>query len=251
MADRPFDAILFDLGSTLIYFDAQWPEILPQSYKELLRRLQAAGLELDDETFASRFSTRLDEYYTQRETEFIELTTAYILTDLLHELGHTNVPEPLIRQALAEMYAITQAYWLPESDAVYILEALRSRGYRLGLISNAGDDADVQLLVDKAGLRPYFEVILTSAGEGIRKPNPRIFHKALHQLRVAPERAAMVGDTLGADILGAQNAGMTGIWITRRADAPANRNHLHTIRPDAAIETLEDLIPLLDNFERE
>jgi FMN phosphatase YigB (HAD superfamily) len=207
MANRPFDAILFDLGSTLIYFDAEWPEILSQSYTELQRRLKGAGLKLDQETFASRFSARLEEYYAQRETEFIELTSAYILTTLLEELGHTNVPDQVIRQALAGMYSITQAYWLPESDAIPILEALRSRGYRLGLISNASDDADVQVLVDKAGLRPFFDVILTSAGEGIRKPNPRIFHKALYQMGVAGQAAMVV--PLGQKHPGAQNAGMS------------------------------------------
>jgi FMN phosphatase YigB (HAD superfamily) len=53
-------------------------------------------------------------------------------------------------------------------------------GYRLGLISNAGDDADVQTLLDQANLRAYFEIILTSAGQGIRKPNPKIFWTALN-----------------------------------------------------------------------
>jgi FMN phosphatase YigB (HAD superfamily) len=55
----------------------------------------------------------------------------------------------------------------------------------------------------------------------------------------------MVGDTLGADILGAYNAGIYSIWITRHAESPANRAHADTIQPDAKIESLEDLYPLL------
>jgi FMN phosphatase YigB (HAD superfamily) len=55
----------------------------------------------------------------------------------------------------------------------------------------------------------------------------------------------MVGDTLGADILGAQHAGVYSIWVTRHADTPANRAHADTIQPDALIECLEDLHPLL------
>jgi FMN phosphatase YigB (HAD superfamily) len=116
------------------------------------------------------------------------------------------------------------------------------------MISNAGDDADVQHLIDRAGLRPYFQVILSSAAQGIRKPNPRIFTTALAALKSTPGQAAMVGDTLGADILGARNAGIYAVWITRRADSPANRAHADTIRPDATIAALSELPGLLDRL---
>jgi FMN phosphatase YigB (HAD superfamily) len=99
--------------------------------------------------------------------------------------------------------------------------------------------------VDKAGLRSYFQVILSSASLGIRKPNPSIFRAVLERLGVSPAQAVMVGDSLGADILGAHNAGMRAIWITRRAATPANRAHEDTIRPDAIISTLSELPALL------
>ena len=164
---------------------------------------------------------------------------------MLIEQGYPATSQEVVRKALAAMYTITQASWKPEMDAHSTLEILRTAGYRLGLISNAGDDADVQTLIDQANLRRYFEVILTSAGQGIRKPNPEIFWTALEHMKIPPGKAAMVGDTLGADILGARNAGMYSIWITRRADTPANRAHADTIQPDAAIERLGDLHSLL------
>jgi FMN phosphatase YigB (HAD superfamily) len=117
------------------------------------------------------------------------------------------------------------------------------------MISNARDDRDVQALVDKAGIRNYFTIIVTSAAQGIRKPNPRIFHTVLDQMGIPPAHAAMVGDTLGADILGAQYAGVYSIWITRRAELPSNRAHQDTIQPDAAISTLVELPALLDKLE--
>jgi putative hydrolase of the HAD superfamily len=121
----------------------------------------------------------------------------------------------------------------------------------MALISNASDDADVQTLVDNAGLRDFFEVILSSAHAGIRKPNPVIFQKALSSLEISAAEAAMVGDTLGADILGARNAGIYSIWITRRADTPGNRDHLDTILPDAEIARLSELPSLLENLEHQ
>ncbi|MCL5429817.1 MAG: HAD family hydrolase, partial [Chloroflexi bacterium] len=122
-------------------------------------------------------------------------------------------------------------------------------GMRLAVVSNAGDDADVQTLVNNSGLRPYLDFALSSAACGIRKPNPRIFEIALEHWRLPRKDVVMVGDTLGADILGARNAGLTSIWLTRRADTPANRDHLDTIKPDVTITTLTELPELLGTKE--
>jgi HAD superfamily hydrolase (TIGR01549 family) len=233
--------VLFDLGGTLIYFDGHWPDVSARAFLRLLSSLQAAGLDLEAQRFITAFRDRMETYYAEREMEFIEFTTAHILRELLADHGQPDVPDAVIEPALAEMYAVSQAHWRPEPDARLTLEHLQGTGYRLGLISNAGDDADVHALVDKAQIRPYFDVILTSAGQGIRKPNPLIFHQALNHWGASPEAAVMVGDTLGADILGARNAGISSIWITRRADTPANRAHAETIQPDADIATLSEL----------
>lgn len=245
---RPFDAIIFDLGSTLIYFDGEWSEIMYQASQALYRQLDQAGLELDQKPFLREFHKAVDAYYQERESEFIEHTTHFILRNLLTEWGYPEVPDQILRQALKAMYAVSQAHWQPEPDAVPTLAALRKRDYRLGLISNAADDTDVQTLVDKAGVRTFFDKILTSAGEGIRKPNPRIFQKLLNFWDIPPERVAMVGDTLGADILGAKNAGIFSIWITRRAGTPANNAHSDTIQPDAIIARLNELPDLLEQL---
>lgn len=241
-------AVIFDLGSTLIHFEDEWHEVFTHSNQDLLDHLQAAGIVLDGEVFLNQFKARLDEYYLQREAEFIEYTTRYLLQTLLDEWGYPDVSPDIIDSALETWYRVSEARWKTEEDAIPTLERLRDRGYRLGLISNAGDDANVQRLVDQAALRPYFDIILSSAKLGIRKPNPRIFEHALNHLGTPPAQAAMVGDTLGADILGAQNAGIFAIWITRRADTPANQAHQDTIQPDAVIGTLSEIPEVLDNL---
>jgi HAD superfamily hydrolase (TIGR01662 family) len=246
---RQFKSLIFDAGSTLIYFDGEWTDTIPLQDAALADALQAGGLAFDRDSFLARFRTRLQEYYAERETEFIEYTTAYILRTVLEEQGCTGVFDGLVPNALAAMYAVTQAYWKAEPEAHTVLQSLKRQGYRLGVISNAGDDADVQTLIDQSELRPYFEVILTSAAEGIRKPNPQIFWTALEKLGVKPGQAAMIGDTLGADILGAKNAGLYSIWITRHADTPANRAHAETILPDASIDHLGELEGLLETLK--
>ena len=125
------------------------------------------------------------------------------------------------------MYSITQQNWYLEADAIPTLKTLREQGYRLGMISNTSDDKNVQQLVDRWELRPFFETIITSAGCGIRKPDERIFRLALDHFGVPPEQVAMVGDLLEADILGANQMGIYSIWITRRVQSAGRRRIDH------------------------
>lgn len=246
---RAMKAVVFDLGGTLIHFDGAWTEVMQQAMRDLLAHLQAGGRELDAEKFLQEFHARLQEYYVQREAEFVEYTTAHILRTLLSDMGHPGLNAAEMAAALRTLYGTSQSHWKPEADAVETLEALRAAGYHMGIISNASDDDDVQTLVDKAALRPYMDFVLSSAACGIRKPNPMIFKIALKDWGYLPGEVAMVGDTLGADILGARNAGLYSIWITRRAEKPANRDHADTIRPDAVVETLAELPGLLQSMQ--
>jgi 2-haloalkanoic acid dehalogenase type II len=233
--------VFFDLGGTLIHFQGTWTEVMHTANEELLAYLQQAGFSVDEATFTDEFKRRLEEYYVQRESEFIEYTTNLVLRTLLQDLGNPQVEAEALRPALKRLYAVSQAHWQREDDALATLQDLKASGYKLGIISNAGDDEDVQTLVDNAGIRGYFEFVLSSASCGVRKPNPRIFELALEKLNLRPDEAAMVGDTLGADILGARNAGLKSIWITRRADTPDNHDHDDTIQPDKTIATLTEL----------
>lgn len=244
----PLEAVLFDLGNTLIYFDAQdhLDEVLHQADQALFLKLRAHGYAIQSD-FQESFRRRMDLYYQEREVEFIEYTTRYVLRNLLEEQGYL-VNEASLIDSLHAYHQVTQSHWKLEGDTFQTLQHLVDKNIRLGLVSNAGDDADVQNLVDQAGIRSYFDVILSSAREGIRKPNPHIFWRALSALEAQPEQAAMVGDTLGADILGAQNAGLLAIWITRRADTPQNKAHRETIIPDATIHKLLELPDLIEQF---
>ena len=237
--------IFFDLGGTLLYFDGNWSQVLARANQALVDALLAIGLELDRQAFLEDFSQRLSAYHTQRELDFIEHTTSLLLREALAAWGFKDVAPAAQRQALDAMYAVSQAHWQPEADAYSALQDLQGRGYRMGVISNAGDEVDVQALVDKAQLRPFFEMILTSAACGIRKPVPRIYQLALEQMQTGPQATYMVGDSLGPDVMGAQDLGLTGIWITRRANNAANRAQAGTIIPDHSIETLAQLPPLM------
>ncbi|MCC6148072.1 MAG: HAD family hydrolase [Anaerolineaceae bacterium] len=248
---RKIDIVLFDLGSTLIYTDAFRPALMQQSSLELANAFQDLGYELDKKHFADHFLARLQNYLREREIELLEFTMTQLVKNLLIEFGYEDMPEEDLASALAHMYAITQAHWHAEEDALPTLETLKNEGYHLGLISNAADDNDVQKLVDCHGFRPYFELILVSAAVGYRKPHPRIFQMALDHWGARPEQVVMIGDKLSADILGANLAGITSVWITRRARGLGNRDSLDTIRPDETIIALAELPALLARIQEE
>jgi putative hydrolase of the HAD superfamily len=154
-----------------------------------------------------------------------------------------------VQRALAALYRATQIHWHGEEDAVPTLQALRAAGLRIGLVSNAGYDEDIQVLIDQAGLRPYLDFIVSSAACGLRKPHPRIFELALQALDARPEQTVMVGDFLAADILGANRLGMGSVWITRRIDKAAAGETLARIQPARTITALSELPELIARWD--
>jgi HAD superfamily hydrolase (TIGR01662 family) len=241
--------IFFDLGSTLIYSKDLWPPIYEKADRALVEVLHQAGIPIELTPFCCEFGSFLDSYYAKRGAGTVEKTTFSLLTEILDQKGFTHLPPSTIRSALDAMYSITQQNWYLESDAVPTLKILREAGYRLGMISNTSDDENVQQLVDRCELRPYFDVILTSAGCGIRKPDEHIFHLALDFFGLPAEQTAMVGDMLEADILGANQLGMYSIWITRRAEVPEEGEL--KIQPQAIITALDQVPDLLGDLEED
>ena len=177
----PYDflAVFFDLGNTLIYSDTDFQEVSGQAALALAHTLKSICIDVDQQEFTTAFSKRLATYYREREWDFIEDTTEYVLANLLRDYGYPDIPHEHLRDALADMYTVTQKRWHAEEDAIPTLQKLRQLGYHIGIISNAADAQDVQRLVDRAGFRAYIEQIVISADVGIRKPHPRIFELAL------------------------------------------------------------------------
>ena len=230
-----------------MYERASWHEVTSRGDEALTRYLISQGLEVNLSTFPIEFRRRLGEYFAQREKDLLETTYTYVLLELLRDKGYTRVPHMLIRKALDRLFAITQTNWILEEDTTATLKKLEQDGYRMGLISNAGDDQDVQQLIRRFEISSYFDFILTSAECNYRKPHPRIFELAIANWYFLPSETVMVGDNLDADIRGAKSAGLYGIWISRRAGSSSEDQP--RIQPDATISTLSELPPLLDRLQ--
>ncbi len=232
--------ILFDLGGTLMYPRGAWEPIHERADRALVERLREYNIRLE----AHAFRARLRQYYAQRDKDLQETTYHFVLRELLKEGGHAEVAESVLRSALDAMYSVTQTNWQIEADAVETLQRLKSKQYRLGILSNAGDDKDVRQLIESFGIRHFFDFVLTSAACFYRKPHPRAFEIALAQWNAVPQEAAMIGDSLEADIAGAKQVGMTAIWITRRAEF--TNEDMRRFKPDFSVRKLTELLPTLD-----
>ncbi len=237
--------IIFDLGSTLIRFTGDWSEIGRRSLAALADELERRGLRLRREPFLRDLDRALHAYYQRRDEDYIEHTTASILCKVLASHGVDRPGDEFIRPALEAMYAVSEQAWEPMPGLHEVLQALRDSGRRLGMISNAGDSHNVQRLIDKVGIRPYFDPILISAQEGIRKPHPELFARVLAAWQLPPERVVMVGDLLEADILGAQQAGIHQIWLKEAATIPESSS----IIPETEAESLRQVPDIIRQLE--
>jgi len=246
---RRFELVIFDLGGTLIYFDGDWEEVVFEANQQLYQGLRNAGFDLEKTSFIRDFHNQMVVYQARRKTDYKEHTTESVLRKVLEGWGYPNLEKEDISPVIAGMYAVSQKHWHVEPDAITMLESLKRDGYKTGLISNAADDQDVQTLIDQANIRPYFELIMTSAAQAIRKPDPYMFQKALDFWNLKPSQAVMVGDTLNADILGANRAGIFSVWINRRVDTEKLTTAEKKIEPEAIISALGELPGLLEKFQ--
>ena len=122
-------------------------------------------------------------------------------------------------------------------DVVGTLAALRASGLKLGLITNGSVRMQSRKL-ECLSLFSAFDTVLISEAEGIHKPAPEIFARALERLRADPARSIYVGDHPAIDIAGARAAGMGAVW---RRDAAFTG----PVEADAIIEEVGDLLALL------
>jgi HAD superfamily hydrolase (TIGR01549 family) len=100
--------------------------------------------------------------------------------------------------------------WVPP-DVPETLQALKDRGYRLGLLSNRDRPCQEQLAA--LALLDYFDLTLTAGEVGAWKPDPLIFTQALQQMECQASQAVYIGDNYYADVIGAQRAGVLAVLL--------------------------------------
>ena len=210
------EAVLFDWGDTLMQF-AYSPELVSAGHRAGLDAIGRGDLP-DVETVTARFREEYEPLFWAPGT-IEEIEYPQLVRRLLGDVGVEIDDEVLGRYLEAEHRAWDPARILA-ANTHPLLEALRERGLKLGLVSNAFDPG--WLLhrdLEEMGLAQRLDFSVFSSEIGLRKPHPAIFEHALGALGVEPERTLFVGDRLFEDVRGAAELGMTtvqALWF--RAD---------------------------------
>lgn len=97
--------------------------------------------------------------------------------------------------------------WRAFPGATAVLEDLRGRGVRLGILTNGSEEQQRDKL-NVTGLRPLIDVVCTSEVLGVAKPDPRAFEMLAERLGCATSEMAFVGDNSEMDVAGARAAGV-------------------------------------------
>ena len=105
---------------------------------------------------------------------------------------------------------------LPNSNTLFegAIEVLNylSQKYQLHIITNGFEEVQLKKMRNSE-IFHFFDQIITSESVGVKKPNPKIFHHALALANAKLEESIMIGDSLEADILGAQQIGLKTIFF--------------------------------------
>jgi FMN phosphatase YigB (HAD superfamily) len=205
-------AVLFDLGGTLIdnYDYGHWTELARRCFVSVEEEeLAHAVADVEKEMDAPRPEKR-DEWV---HPEFWGAV-------LSRASGHA-VDVPTTERFLALARA-DPGYHRLYSDARWCLERLAHDKRRLAVVSNSTSEARVRAILDRAGVLPFFERVVSSGTEGVAKPDPEIFRRTLERMGLDGEAALYVGNLAYIDAQAARAAGLHGIWLNRAGTGMGN-----------------------------
>lgn len=240
--------VVFDLGMTLIRFIGDWGAAMEIGKRSLTAYLLRNKYQIDARQFMKAFGNRLSQDQKARLEDYVERPTSNLLVEVMSQFGYGDIPDDIVRGAMRQFYAESETYWIPLPSSTQVLVELRDEGYRLGLISNAGDERNVFRLMKKSNLDGFFAPVLVSATEGIRKPNTALFEQVLVDWELSADQVVMVGDTLKEDIVGAQNSGMHQIWLKENVDTVENRKLAKEIQPELIAMNLAEIPALIQKL---
>jgi putative hydrolase of the HAD superfamily len=252
----PIRAVAFDLWETLI---TNPPHIGREQKRVRVSRIEAIlvargyGALADRIDHAHRASwQRCQELYWSEDRDVpCRRQIEHFLEAL--DLDPSSVDETTLAE-LEHAYA-TAAVEIPpvaNDGARETLAALKSRGLRIGLISNTGRTPGSALreILSNLGLSAFLDVMVFSNEHGECKPQLSIFEALRRSLGVAYEEMMFVGDNLYVDVHGAQRCGMKAVHFAPpvRGDAVAPHvDHGLEITPDATVASLTEVLALVEH----
>ena len=206
----PIQAVIFDLGETLLCEDRMW-----------------AGWANYLGVPVSEFRAALDETIARGEHHRKVFDRFRKNFDFEAARGE--------RRAGADNYVYAADDLYPDARAC--LQALRGGGYCIGIAGNQPIEAERVI----AAMKLEVDFIASSAGLGVEKPALQFFAEIARLAGTPPQEIAYVGDRLDNDVLPARNAGMVAVFLER---GPWGRIHAQRAEARLADIKLKELLEL-------
>jgi putative hydrolase of the HAD superfamily len=248
-------AVAFDLWETLI---SDTPDLSRQQERIRLERMESILTAHGYGALADRIERayralwhRCQDLYWKMD---LDVPCRRQIEHFLEELQlDPRSLDATMLEALEDAYAGAALEVLPQvvDGAPELLAALKSRGLRIGLISNTGrtPGSVLRSILERLGLSQFIDVMVFSNEHGHCKPQPSIFEELRRGLGVAYEEMMFVGDNLYVDVHGAQRRGMKGVHFdppTRGTAIAPPVEHGLSITPDAHVTRLADVLGAID-----
>ena len=206
-----YRAVVFDLWGTLVD-ELNHPEENRATY--LQKTFEMADiLRADRDKFASEWAKaalhRISGGFPSTEAALLHICESLGIEPFEDRVrASVRVRHEYVREALS-----------PRPGVLETMTILRESGYRVGLISNCGDE--VSRMWASTSLAPMFDAKILSFEVGLTKPDLRIYAMAAQQLGVPSKQCLYVGDGSDGELSGASNAGMTAVLIRAPYDRPS------------------------------
>jgi putative hydrolase of the HAD superfamily len=196
---RKYQAVIFDLGGTLSR-SAAWAEYAGAARK-MAEICGAPVEEYVEQWFANSAGLGTGIYKTWQD--YIRYVCG---------LMNLDVPDDRTATAAEVALAVTRnQICTPREGALELLSHLKSRGYKMGLISDCY--YDVPEIWPETPFAPYFDVTVFSCNVGINKADPHIFQIAVEKLAVKPESCVYIADGMRNELANAKSLGMQAIRL--------------------------------------
>jgi pyrophosphatase PpaX len=216
-------AILFDLDGTLI----DTTDLILRCFSHSWRAVY--GLEHSRASLIATFGIPLREAMQR------------LLAQLNGNATHhdDNLIEHLLTEYRSFNVANHDVIACPFDGTRQVIEALRERGYRIGVVTSKGRDLAMRGL-KLCALDELLDTAICLEDTQIHKPEPEPILAALDRLHISREEAAYVGDSCH-DIIAGRRAGVktvAALW------GPLPRTDLECERPDYLAESINDLLDI-------
>jgi putative hydrolase of the HAD superfamily len=240
--------IAFDVNGTLA--DISTNEWNDDVYRVLSNLLSYQGILLGaNEIKESYFKIMAEQKMSSAEKQpefdvvgiFREIVTRHS-TDFTHHLPSEKLAQ--LPRLLAETHRAASRFRLQLYPGVENTLTQLLPKYHLAVVSDAQSPFAVPEL-NTLGLLGYFDPVIVSGDFGFRKPDPRLFEKALTAMKMGPTEVVFVGNDMDTDIYGAQKLGMKTVFFKSNQGAQKKEG----VKPDYIIYNFPELLNAIRFFE--